>query len=191
MWTTYLESLRAVIQRLLERASDADECYEMFRQILLASSRTYIKGFLAALAAKVKPPKKSRPGRPSSSWTRPSTSAGSAAGETAHRHGPVETFNVSSAAAVVAAAGGAHRAPRPGGSLRCGHRRFAEAVGLPWTAMSRPCAEHRKVRIGLFNGMSAHCIASSLFRILSRSASVHPKYCGFAATPATDSRGAA
>ena len=83
----------------------------------------------------------------------------------------LKTFNVSSAAAVVAAAGGARLARHGARALTssCGTVDLLESVGIDVECDVETVAKSiREVGIGIFNGMSAKIHPRSLARILSQ-----------------------
>jgi len=83
----------------------------------------------------------------------------------------IKTFNISTASAIVAAAGGAYLA-RHGAraiSSRCGTVDIAEAMGVDVKCRVELVKRSiEKIGIGLFNGMSTKTHPQALFRILSQ-----------------------
>jgi anthranilate phosphoribosyltransferase len=171
-----LRRFGAAVQRVIGREDlSREECRELFRQILMNEQPDLQQGaLLAALAAK-------------------GETAAEAAGaweavdglDTRHvelEDAPplvensgtgmdrVKTFNVSSAAAVVAAAGGVRMARHGarGITSTCGTVDVLEAVGVNVECEIDVVAKSiRECGIGLFNGMCAQVHPGGLFRILS------------------------
>ena len=178
MWTdASLKAFGAVIQRLLRKEHlTRDECYEMFRHILLGEQPDLHQGaFLAALAAKGETPEEV-----AGAW-QAIVELDTARVDIPQDQPLVEncgtgmdrlkTFNVSSAAAVVAAAGGVRIARHGARGLTsaCGTVDLLEAVGIAVDCDVEIVAQSiGKCGIGLFNGMSAHVHPRALFRILSQ-----------------------
>ncbi len=84
---------------------------------------------------------------------------------------PLKTFNISTAAAVAAAAGGARIARHGARAITssCGTVDAAEALGVDVECSVQTVAESvARVGVGLFNGMSAQVHPGGLFRILSQ-----------------------
>lgn len=174
---TTLRRFGAAIQRVIGRGDlSRAECRELFRQILRDEQPELQQGaLLAALAAKGETPEEV-----AGAWQ--------AVDELDTRHveiggdGPLvencgtgmdrlKTFNVSSAAAVVAAAGGV-RVARHGArgiTSSCGTVDLLEAVGVDVGCDVATVARSvRECGIGLFNGMSAEVHPHGLFRVLAR-----------------------
>ncbi len=82
-----------------------------------------------------------------------------------------KTFNISTAASVLAAAGGIRMARHGARAITsvCGTVDVAEALGVDVECpVETVAASIRKARIGLFNGMSSHVHPHALGRILTR-----------------------
>ncbi len=82
-----------------------------------------------------------------------------------------KTFNISTAASIIAASGGVRMARHGARSItsRCGTVDMAEMLGVDVECSPELVAESiQKAHIGLFNGMSPHNHPRSLGRILSR-----------------------
>ena len=180
---TALRAFGADVQRLIEgRDLTRERTYELFRQVLLGEQPDLQQGaLLAALVAKGETPEEI-----AGAWqaivefdTVPAAIA-SVAG--AGPQGPLvensgtgmdtlKTFNVSSAAAIVAAARGARLARHGARALtsRCGAVDILEAVGVDVDcdvgAVERSIG---LAGIGLFNGMSPAIHPGGLGRILSQ-----------------------
>jgi anthranilate phosphoribosyltransferase len=178
MWTDVsLKNFGAVIQRVLQGENlERGECYAMFREILLDEQPDLHQGaFLAALTAKGETPQEV-----AGAWQAIIEL------DTAQVSIPVDeplvencgtgmdrlkTFNVSSAAAVLAAAGGVRigRHGARGITSPCGTVDLLEAVGIAVDCDVDTVAQSiRECGIGLFNGMSPQVHPRALFRILSR-----------------------
>lgn len=172
-----LRHFGAAIQRVIGREDlSRAECLELFRQILRDEQPELQQGaLLGALAAKGETPEEV-----AGVWQ--------AVDELDTRHveldgdGPLvencgtgmdrlKTFNISSAAAVVAAAGGVRMARHGSRGLTsaCGTVDLLEAVGVNVECDVATVARSiRESGIGLFNGMSAEVHPRGLFRILAR-----------------------
>ncbi len=178
MWTdASLRSFGGVVQRLLRKEHlTRAESYEMFRQLLLDEQPDLHQGaFLAALAAKGE-----TPAEIAGAWQAiveldtvrvdipPDQPLVENCGTGMDR---LKTFNVSSAAAVVAAAGGVRIARHGARGLTsaCGTVDLLEAVGIAVDCDAETVGRSiRECGIGLFNGMSARIHPQALFRILSQ-----------------------
>ena len=177
-WTN--ESLRAFgwnIQKLIEKNElTRQESYEMFKQVLLNQQPDIQQGaFLSALVSKGETPQEI---------------AGAWQAIVKHDTNCVEdefevplvensgtgmdqlkTFNVSSAAAVVAAAGGARLARHGARALTssCGTVDLFETIGINVECDVETVAKSiKETGIGLFNGMSTKVHPQSLARIFSQ-----------------------
>ncbi|HNW92030.1 MAG TPA: anthranilate phosphoribosyltransferase [bacterium] len=166
-----------LIQRLINREDlTRPEAYAAFSAILLDRQPELQQGaLLAALTAKGE-----TAGEIAGAWSAIDEH------DTVHAAGPLpelmvensgtgmdclKTFNVSSAAAIVAAAGGAVLARHGARALssRCGTVDILEAVGVGVDgSVAQAAASIRSVGIGLFNGMSAQVHPGGLGRILGR-----------------------
>lgn len=165
------------IQKLIDRRNlTRKESYEMFRQVLLNRQPDLQQGaFLAALKAKGETPDEI-----AGAWeaiVEIDTAATSLADDTplVENSGTgmdqLKTFNVSSAAAVVAAAGGARMARHGSRALTssCGTVDLVEALGVDVECDVATVEQSIKTAgIGLFNGMSPNIHPRSLGRILSQ-----------------------
>lgn len=173
---TDLRRFGAAVQKVIGGGDlSRDECRELFRQILLDEQPALQQGaLLAALAAKGETPEEA-----AGAWQ--------AVDELDTRHVEVggeaplvdnsgtgmdrlKTFNVSSAAAVVAAAGGVRlgRHGARGLTSACGTVDLLEAVGVNVECEVETVARSiRECGIGLFNGTSARVHPRGLFRILA------------------------
>jgi len=172
-----LKRFGEVIQRLLRGEHlSRGECYDAFREVLLNEQPDLHQGaFLAALTAKGETPEEV-----AGAWQ------AIVELDTARVDIPLDeplvencgtgmdrlkTFNVSSAAAVVAAAGGVRVARHGARGLTsaCGTVDLLEAVGIAVDCSVDTVAQSiRTCGIGLFNGMSARVHPRALFRILSQ-----------------------
>jgi anthranilate phosphoribosyltransferase len=177
-WTD--ESLKLFgwnIQQLIEKQDlTRRESYEMFRQVLLDQQPDLQQGaFLAALISKGETPQEI-----AGAWeaiieldTIPVTEdLGTPLVENSGTGmDQLKTFNVSSAAAVVAAAGGVKLARHGARALTstCGTVDLLEAIGIDTEcSVETVTASIQKCGIGLFNGMSPKVHPRSLGRILSQ-----------------------
>ncbi len=165
------------IQRLIEKQDlSAEESDHMFRQILLNRQPDLQQGaFLAALTAKGETPQEI-----AGAWraimetdtARVSENLGVPLVENSGTGmDQLKTFNVSTAAAVVAAAGGACLARHGARALTstCGTVDLLDAVGIDVNCEVKTTVESiQKIGIGLFNGMSAKVHPNSLARILGQ-----------------------
>jgi anthranilate phosphoribosyltransferase len=82
-----------------------------------------------------------------------------------------KTFNISTVAAIIAAAGGAHvaRHGARGITSSCGTVDIAEALGVDVECTAEVvCRSIEEAGLGLFNGMSAHIHPKALGRILAQ-----------------------
>lgn len=178
MWTDRsLKNFGAVIQRVLRGENlTRGECYAIFREILLDEQPELHQGaFLAALTAKGE-----TPSEVAGAWqaiveldtARVDVDLGEPLVENCGTGmDRLKTFNVSSAAAVVAAAGGVRMARHGARGLTspCGTVDLLEAVGIAVDVDVETVAQSiRTCGIGLFNGMSPQVHPRALFRILSR-----------------------
>lgn len=165
------------IQNLIEKQNLTQEtCYAMFRQVLENRQPDLQQGaFLAALAAKGETVDEI-----AGAWqaiveldtrtieiddTEPLVE-NSGTGMDA-----LKTFNVSTAAAVVAAAGGVRMARHGSRGLTssCGTVDLLDTLGIDVACpVERVADSISRTGIGLFNGMSAEVHPNALFRILSR-----------------------
>ena len=172
-----LKRFGEVIQRLVRGEHlSRQECYDAFREVLLNEQPDLHQGaFLAALTAKGETPEEV-----AGAWQ------AIVELDTARVDIPMDeplvencgtgmdrlkTFNVSSAAAVVAAAGGVRVARHGARGLTsaCGTVDLLEAVGIAVDCSVDTVAQSiRTCGIGLFNGMSALVHPRALFRILSQ-----------------------
>lgn len=177
-WTN--ETLRDFgwnIQRLIEKNDlSRNESYDMFRQVLLNLQPYLHQGaFLAALVSKGETPQEI-----AGAWqaivdidtVKVEAELGTPLVENSGTGmDQLKTFNVSSAAAVVAAAGGARLARHGARALTssCGTVDILEFIGIDVECEVETVARSiRNVGIGLFNGMSAKVHPQSLGRILSQ-----------------------
>jgi anthranilate phosphoribosyltransferase len=176
-----LRAFGAAVQRLIERKDlSRDRTYELFREVLLGEQPDLQQGaLLAALVAKGETPEEI-----AGAWqaivefdTVPAAiaSVGRPDGPLVENSGTgmdaLKTFNVSSAAAVIAAARGARIARHGARALTssCGAVDILEAVGVD--VECDPATVERSivdVGIGLFNGMSPTIHPGGLGRILSQ-----------------------
>ena len=172
-----LKSFGEGIDRLISRQDlSRAECHAMFRQVLTDTQPDLHQGaLLAALTAKGPTPPEI-----AGAW-QAIVELDTAAVEVS-QEGPLvdncgtgmdslKTFNVSSAAAVVAAAGGVRMARHGARGLTstCGTVDLLEAVGI--AVECDVAAVARSIEtcgIGLFNGMSPRVHPRALFRILSQ-----------------------
>jgi anthranilate phosphoribosyltransferase len=178
---TALMAFGADIQRLIEgKDLTRRRTYELFREVLLGEQPDLQQGaLLAALVAKGETPEEI-----AGAWqaivdfdTVPATlaAAGRAAGPLVENSGTgmdtLKTFNVSSAAAIIAAAKGARLARHGARALtsRCGAVDILEAVGVDVDCESATVEHSITVAgIGIFNGMSPAVHPGGLGRILSQ-----------------------
>jgi len=165
------------IQQLIEGFDlSRARSYELFREILLDRQPELQQGaFLAALTAKGETPQEI-----AGAWqaiNELDTVRADCAGDTplVENSGTgmdrLKTFNVSSAAAIVAAAAGVRMARHGARALTsaCGTVDILEAVGVGVEChVSVVEKSVREAGIGLFNGMSARVHPKALFRILGK-----------------------
>ncbi len=174
---TDLRTFGADVQRLIEGHDlSRRRTYELFRDVLLGEQPELQQGaLLAALVAKGETPEEI-----AGAWqaivefdTVPA--AVDASGALVENSGTgmdtLKTFNVSSAAGVIAAAAGARVARHGARALtsRCGAVDILEAVGVD-VDCDGPTVERsiREAGIGIFNGMSPAVHPGGLGRILSQ-----------------------
>ena len=178
---TALRAFGADVQRLIDgKDLTRERTYELFREMLLGEQPDLQQGaLLAALVAKGETPEEI-----AGAWqaivefdTVPAALASVAAGA-----GPLvensgtgmdtlKTFNVSSAAAIIAAAGGARLARHGARALtsKCGAVDILEAVGVDVDCEAATVERSIDVAgIGIFNGMSPAVHPGGLGRILSQ-----------------------
>ena len=178
--TSEQESLRVFgwnIQRLSEKKDlTRNESYDMFSQILLNRQPDLHQGaFLSALAAKGETPQEI-----AGAWqaivdidtVRVDEELGSPLVENSGTGmDQLKTFNVSSAAAVVAAAGGVRLSRHGARALTssCGTVDILDFIGIDVDCdVGTVVRSIQKAGIGLFNGMSARVHPKSLARILGQ-----------------------
>jgi anthranilate phosphoribosyltransferase len=174
---TKLKAFGKVIQRLIDRQNlTADETYAMFREVLSGEQPDLQQGaFLAALVAKSETVDEI-----SGAWRAIQEFDTVAAvaplpSQRCENSGTgmdsLKTFNVSSAAAIIAAACGVTMTRHGARALTsfCGTVDILESVGVdvncPVTVVSHSI---REAGIGLFNGMSPQVHPAALGRILSQ-----------------------
>jgi anthranilate phosphoribosyltransferase len=180
---TALMAFGADIQRLIEgKDLTRERTFELFREVLLGEQPDLQQGaLLAALVAKGETPDEI-----AGAWqaivefdTVPaalaSVASAGAAGPLVENSGTgmdtLKTFNVSSAAAIIAAAKGARLARHGARALtsRCGAVDILEAVGVDVDCESATVEHSIDVAgIGIFNGMSPAVHPGGLGRILSQ-----------------------
>ncbi len=185
---TALRAFGADVQRLIGGEDlTRERTYELFREVLLGEQPDLQQGaLLAALVAKGETPEEI-----AGAWqaivdfdTVPAAIASveAAGAAAAAGRGPLvensgtgmdalKTFNVSSAAAIIAAAGGARIARHGARALtsRCGAVDILEAVGVDVECESAAVERSIGVAgIGIFNGMSPAVHPGGLGRILSQ-----------------------
>lgn len=177
-WTN--ETLRDFgwnIQRLIEKKDlSRDESYEMFRQVLLNLQPDLQQGaFLAALVSKGETPREIAGAWQAIMDIDTVRVAGEMGTPLVENSGTgmdqLKTFNVSSAAAVVAAAGGIRLARHGARALTssCGTVDLLDFIGIDVDCEVDTVARSiREVGIGLFNGMSPRVHPQSLGRILAQ-----------------------
>lgn len=172
-----LQAFGRQIQKLINRQDlSRAESYTMFRQLLDNEQPDLQQGaFLAALAAKGETPQEI-----AGAWQaiyeldtiQTQADLGTPLVENSGTGmDALKTFNVSSAAAVVAAAGGVRMARHGSRALTstCGTVDLLEAVGIDVECdVSTVEKSIRQVGIGIFNGMSPRIHPRSLARILSQ-----------------------
>jgi anthranilate phosphoribosyltransferase len=177
-WTD--ESLRQFgwnVQRLIEKKDlTMEESYQMFRQVLLNQQPDLQQGaFLAALVSKTETPQEIAGAWQAIVELDTTPVSGRFAGPLVENSGTgmdqLKTFNVSSAAAVVAAAGGVRMARHGARALTssCGTVDLLETIGIDVECRVDTVERSiREVGIGLFNGMSPKVHPQSLARILGQ-----------------------
>ncbi len=177
-WTN--ETLRDFgwnIQRILEgKDLSRSESYEMFRQVLGNRQPDLQQGaFLAALAAKPETPQEIAGAWEAILELDTNRVASKTGGPVVENSGTgmdkLKTFNVSSAAAVVAASGGVVMARHGSRALTstCGTVDLLEEAGIDVEADVDTVSESLvHTGIGLFNGMSSKVHPQALGRILSQ-----------------------
>ena len=180
---TALRAFGAEVQRLIDRQDlTRERTYELFRQVLLGEQPDLQQGaLLAALVAKGETPEEI-----AGAWQAivefDTVPAALASLDAARARGPLvensgtgmdtlKTFNVSSAAAIIAAAKGARLARHGARALtsRCGAVDILEAVGVDVDCDAATVERSIDVAgIGIFNGMSPAVHPGGLGRILSQ-----------------------
>jgi anthranilate phosphoribosyltransferase len=164
------------IQRLIEGEDlTREEAYGMFEEIIANRQPELQQGaFLAALAAKGETPQEI-----AGAWqalfdldTLKATDAwdGPIVENSGTGRDGLKTFNVSTAAAVIAAAGGARLARHGARAItsRCGTVDLMESLGLDVEChIAKVCRSIGQTGIGLFNGMSPNVHPAALGRILA------------------------
>ena len=178
MWTN--ESLKEFgwnIQKLIDNEDlKQEECYAMFCQVLRNQQPELQQGaFLAALTAKGETPEEMAGAWRAILELDTETVAEDLGKPLVENSGTgmdqLKTFNVSSAAAVVAAAAGARMARHGARALTssCGTVDLLESIGINVECGVETVSRSIKTAgIGLFNGMSARVHPRSLARILSQ-----------------------
>ena len=177
-WTN--ETLRDFgwnIQRLIEKKDlSRNESYEMFRQVLLNLQPDLQQGaFLAALVSKGETPREIAGAWQAIMDIDTVRVAGELGSPLVENSGTgmdqLKTFNVSSAAAVVAAAGGVRLARHGARALTssCGTVDLLDFIGIDVECeVDTVVRSIQDVGIGLFNGMSPRVHPQSLGRILAQ-----------------------
>ena len=177
---TAVRAFGAEIQRLIDRNDlTREQTYDLFRQVLLGEQPDLQQGaLLAALVAKGETPEEI-----AGAWqaivefdTVPAAVASVAgAGPLVENSGTgmdaLKTFNVSSAAAIIAAARGARLARHGARALtsKCGAVDILEAVGVDVDCSAANVERSIDIAgIGIFNGMSPAVHPGGLGRILSQ-----------------------
>lgn len=178
MWKNdALKAFGSLIQKLIDRQDlTRDKSYDMFSQLLCNLQPDLQQGaFLAALSAKGETPQEIAGAWQAIVELDTTTVTGDLGVPLVENSGTgmdrLKTFNVSSAAAVVAAAGGARLARHGARALSssCGTVDLLEAVGIDVECEVATVAKSiREVGIGIFNGMSPKVHPRSLARILSQ-----------------------
>ncbi len=178
MWKNdALKAFGSLIQKLIDRQDlTRDESYDMFSQVLCNLQPDLQQGaFLAALSAKGETPQEIAGAWQAIVELDTTAVTGDLGVPLVENSGTgmdrLKTFNVSSAAAVVAAAGGARLARHGARALSssCGTVDLLEAVGIDVECEVATVAKSiREVGIGIFNGMSPKVHPRSLARILSQ-----------------------
>ena len=178
MWTD--ESLKHFgwnIQKLIDKIDlTREESCEMFRQVLLNQQPDLQQGaFLAALTAKGETPAEMAGAWQAIVELDTETVTEDLGTPLVENSGTgmdqLKTFNVSSAAAIVAAAAGCRMARHGARALTssCGTVDLLESIGINVECGVDTVSHSIKTAgIGLFNGMSAHIHPQSLARILSQ-----------------------
>ena len=178
MWTD--ESLKHFgwnIQKIIDGHDlTREESYGMFTEVLLDRQPELHQGaFLAALTAKGETPLEIAGAWQAIVELDTETVTGDLGSPLVENSGTgmdqLKTFNVSSAAAVVAAAGGARLARHGARALTsaCGTVDLLESIGIDVECEVATVEKSiREAGIGIFNGMSAKVHPRSLARILSR-----------------------
>ena len=170
-----LRRFGTAIQHLTNRRSlSQEEARDLFREVLSGAQPDLHQGaFLAALVAKGETAEEI-----AGAWEAIDQH------DTVHPDGlpvnlmensgtgmdPVKTFNISTLAAIIAAAGGVRMARHGARALTgtCGTVDLCEALGVGVEVSPTLVAESiRQCGIGLFNGMSSQVHPGALFRILS------------------------
>ena len=165
------------IQQLIDRQNlTRQECYEMFRQIMANRQPELHQGaFLAALTAKGETSEEI-----AGAWQAiveldtcrlEAQPEGPLVENSGTGMDTLKTFNVSTAAAVVAAAGGVRMARHGARALTsmCGTVDLLDALGIDVDCSVTVVGESiDRAGIGIFNGMSPEIHPNALFRILSQ-----------------------
>lgn len=176
METMTVEEFGAVVQRLISKQDlSREETCRLFGEVLMNRQPDLQQGaFLAALVAKGETDEEI-----AGAWEAIDRL------DTVHIDGlpddlfensgtgmdAIKTFNVSSAAAIIAASCGVTMARHGARAItsKCGTVDLLEATGVDVECSAETVAESiRKAGIGLFNGMSAHVHPGALGRILSQ-----------------------
>jgi anthranilate phosphoribosyltransferase len=172
------DSLKAFGSRIQRLMAGKDltrrETYDAFAQILMNRQPELQQGaFLAALAAKGETPEEIAGAWQAIVDLDTVQARESFPGPLVENSGTgmdsLKTFNVSTAAAIVAAAGGVRLARHGARAItsRCGTVDLMESLGLDVECdVSRVCRSIAETGIGLFNGMSQQIHPLALFRIL-------------------------
>ncbi len=172
-----LKSFGANIQKLIRKEDlSRNESYEMFRSILLNQQPDLQQGaFLSALVSKGETYQEIAGAWQAIVELDTAAVEGELDAPIVENSGTgmdqLKTFNVSTAASVVAAAGGARMARHGARALTssCGTVDLLEGIGIDVECEVDKVAESiRKEGIGLFNGMSSKVHPQSLGRILSQ-----------------------
>lgn len=172
-----LQKFGKAIQRLIDKRNlSRKESYEMFRQILLDLQPELHQGaFLAALVSKGETAQEIAGAWQAIVEFDTITAEDSPGTPLVENCGTgmdaLKTFNVSTAAAIVAAAGGVRLARHGARALtsKYGTVDLLEALGINVDAdVNAVCGSIRVAGIGIFNGMSPKVHPRSLARILSR-----------------------
>lgn len=163
------------VQRLIDGEDlTREETYGMFEEILTNRQPELQQGaFLAALAAKGETAMEI-----AGAWQAvfdldtlkaTETFAGPVMENSGTGRDGLKTFNISTAAAVIAASGGVRMARHGARAItsRCGTVDLMESLGLDVECpIAKVCRSIRETGIGLFNGMSPHVHPAALGRIL-------------------------